>query len=139
MNAGDTLPRLLWRNAARWPARPAWRQKRLGIWQTTSWSAFAARTGEIARGLAAWGFGPGARLAVLGDNRPDLYAALLAAQALGGIGVPLDPETDQALLAVLLRACAPAVVLAETAEQAGWLRPLAPAAARVMAAEQGGL
>jgi long-chain acyl-CoA synthetase len=92
MSHGSTLSSLLLRNAERWPHRPAWRDKRLGIWQTQSWSDFAARVGDIALGLAAHGFGHGHRLAVLGDNRPDLYAAVLAAQSLRGIGVPLDPE-----------------------------------------------
>ena len=58
---------------------------------------------DIALGLAAHGFRRGDRLAVLGDNRPRLYAAILAAQSLGGVALPLDPEADPARLASLLR------------------------------------
>jgi long-chain acyl-CoA synthetase len=104
MSSGQTLPGLLWRNAARWPTRPAWRHKRFGIWQTVTWSAFADRARGIALGLASEGFAAGDRLAVLGDNRPDLYAAMLAAQALGGAAVPLDPDAEPEALAAIVEA-----------------------------------
>ena len=125
MTGTDTLPRLLGRNAARWPNRPAWRHKRLGIWQTQTWSSFAKRTDDIALGLAERGFGHGDRLAVLGDNRPDLYAALIAAQALGGVGVPLDPDASPERLAAILRDAAVSIVVTDTMEQVDRLRPVA--------------
>ena len=142
MTAGTSLPGLLWRNAARWPTRPAWRWKRLGIWQTFSWAEFAGWTGALALGLAARGFGPGERLAVLGDNRPDLYAALLAAQTLGGAGVPLDPDAMPATLAAMLRDADVAVVVVDSAERAERLRALAaalPRMPRIIVADPAGL
>ena len=141
MNDGNTLPRLLARNAAQWPHRPAWRHKYLGIWQTQTWSAFARRCNDIARGLAAQGFGRGDRLAVLGDNRPDLYAALLAAQTLGGVGVPLDPEMESARLTAVLEDARVSIAVADTVEQADRLRSLAdalPSPCRVFCADTGG-
>jgi long-chain acyl-CoA synthetase len=125
MSDCSTLPRLLDHNAACWPQRPAWRHKRLGIWQTQSWSEFAARVGNIALGLEALGFGRGNRLAVLGDNRPDLYAALLAAQALGGIGVPLDPDDTPSSLAAILTDARVNISIADTTDRAALLRSLA--------------
>lgn len=124
MSSGETLPRLLWRNAARWPDRPAWRHKRLGIWQAVTWSAFAARVRGIALGLAAEGFGAGDRLAVLGDNRPDLYAAMLAAQALGGAAVPLDPDADTGAVAAIVDDAGVSVAVADTPDQAERLSAL---------------
>ena len=85
----DTLPRLLRRNAASMGARPAMREKRHGIWQALTWSDYETVVLRLAGGLDAAGFRRGDRLAVLGDNRPRLYAALLAAQALGGAGMPV--------------------------------------------------
>ena len=64
------------------------REKRGGIWQVLTWSDYAALVSRFAAGLAAHGFGRGDRLAVIGDNRPRLYAAMLAAQSLGGAVVP---------------------------------------------------
>lgn len=68
----DTLPRLLRRNAASIGARPAMREKRHGIWQTLTWSAYETLVLDLARGLAARGFRGSDRLAVIGDNRPRL-------------------------------------------------------------------
>src|SRR5216684_1119302 len=47
----------------------------------------------IALGLAALGFARGDKTAVVGDNRPALYWAILATQALGGIAVPLYQDS----------------------------------------------
>ena len=118
----DTLPRLLRRNAASMGARAAMREKRYGIWQTLTWSAYETLVLDLARGLAARGFGAGDRLAVIGDNRPRLYAALLAAQSLGGVGVPLWPDADPGVIAGMLHDARVRVVVAEDQEQIGKLR-----------------
>ncbi len=85
----DTLPQLLRRNAAIMAHRPAIREKTLGIWRTFSWAEYERQVREFALGLAAYGFRRGDKLAVIGDNRPRLYGAQLAAQCLGGIAVPI--------------------------------------------------
>ena len=117
MMLADTLPRLLYRNAASMGAQPALREKRHGIWQTLSWSAYEALVLAIARGLAARGFGAGDRIAVIGDNKPRLYAAMLAAQSLGGVGVPLWPDAEPNALADMLAAARVRAVIAEDQEQ----------------------
>jgi long-chain acyl-CoA synthetase len=117
MTTTATLPMLLTRNAQAMPARPAIREKRRGIWQTYTWRQYDARVQAFARGLAALGFRRADRLAVLGDNRPKLYWAMLAAQALGGVGVPLWPDADASWLAQVLRAAAVSVVVAEDHDQ----------------------
>jgi long-chain acyl-CoA synthetase len=85
----DTFPKLLMHHARVRPERPAIREKDLGIWQTWSWARFAEEVRAIACGLAAQGFKRGDHLALVGDNRPRIYAAMCAAQCLGGIPVPL--------------------------------------------------
>ncbi len=124
MSGTNTLPLLLARNASHWPRRPAWRHKRLGVWETETWATFARRCHDIAVGLAANGFGRGERLAVLGDNRPALYASMLAAQSLGGVGVPLDPDADSSRLAAILEDARVSIVVADTADQADRLATL---------------
>ena len=79
-----TLPRLLWRDAQTMAERPAIREKNRGIWQTYSWSQYYREVRDFASGLAGHGFRRGDLLAVVGDNRPRLYWAQLAAQCLGG-------------------------------------------------------
>jgi len=112
-----TLPKLLRRNAGTMGARPAIRERRRGIWQTVNWALYDANVQTFAGGLATQGFRRGDRLAVLGDNRPNLYCALLAAQALGGVGVPIWPDADAAWLASVLRDAAVSVVVAEDRDQ----------------------
>jgi long-chain acyl-CoA synthetase len=117
MKADATLPRLLYRNAANFGDRPALREKRGGIWQAITWSEYAALVSRFAAGLAALGFGRGDKLAVIGDNRPRLYAALLAAQSLGGAGVPLWPDAEPEWIARVLRHAGVSVAVAENSEQ----------------------
>ncbi|WP_271008485.1 AMP-dependent synthetase/ligase [Paucibacter sp. B51] len=84
-----TFPRLLLAHAAERPDAPALREKEYGIWQTLSWSQLAVLVRELAHGLALAGLQRGQHLIVVGENRPRLSAAMLAAQSLGAIPVPL--------------------------------------------------
>lgn len=87
--SATTFPRCLLAHARQRPEHPAYREKDLGIWQTYGWGEAAAQVRALACGLAALGFRRGMNLAVIGDNRPRLYWAMTAAQALGGVPVPL--------------------------------------------------
>jgi long-chain acyl-CoA synthetase len=84
-----TFPRLLLDHAAQRPHAAALREKEYGIWQTTTWSALAKEVRAMACGLAEAGLQRGQHLVVIGENRPRLYAAMLAAQSLGAVPVPL--------------------------------------------------
>jgi long-chain acyl-CoA synthetase len=84
-----TFPRLLLEHARQRPEAPALREKEYGIWQTLSWSQLAALVRQLAVGLAQAGLQRGQHLVVIGENRPRLYASMLAAQSLGAIPVPL--------------------------------------------------
>ncbi len=84
-----TFTRLLLEHAAQRPDAAALREKEFGIWQTLTWGALATLVRELAGGLAAAGLQRGQHLVVVGENRPRLYAAMLAAQSLGAIPVPL--------------------------------------------------
>lgn len=84
-----TFPRLLLKHAAERPQAPAMREKEYGIWQTLSWSALAQMVEHLACGLHQAGLQRGEHMIIVGANRPRLYAAMLAAQSLGAIPVPL--------------------------------------------------
>lgn len=85
----STFPRLLLEHAQRRPEAPALREKEYGIWQTLTWSQLAELVKALAAGLAAAGLKRGQHLVVVGENRPRLYASMLAAQSLGAVPVPL--------------------------------------------------
>ncbi len=85
----ETFPQLLIEHAQRRPQAPALREKEYGIWQTLSWAELAAMVRALAHGLHQAGLQRGQHLVVVGENRPRLYACMLAAQSLGAIPVPL--------------------------------------------------
>jgi len=117
MTIDITLPQLLRRNAERTPERPALREKDRGIWQTYSWRRYWEEVRDFAQGLAAEGFGRGDKLSVIGENRPRLYVAQLAAQSLGGIAVPVYQDAIATELAYVLDHAETSVVVAEDQEQ----------------------
>jgi long-chain acyl-CoA synthetase len=89
----DTFPKLIRANAERMPDRVAIREKDLGIWQAHTWREYHDQVRLIALGLAALGFRRGDKVAIVGDNRPQLYWAVAATQALGGVPVPLYQDS----------------------------------------------
>ena len=113
----STFPRLLLEHARTRGGRPATREKDLGIWQTWTWSEVAANVRALACGLAAQGFQRGMHLAIIGDNRPRLYWAMTAAQALGGIAVPMYQDAPAGEFVYVLEDAEIAYVVAEDQEQ----------------------
>jgi len=112
-----TFPRLLLDHAARRPDAPALREKAFGVWQTLSWARLAALVQQLALGLAAAGLKRGEHLVVIGENRPRLYASMLAAQALGAVPVPLYQDAAAAEFVFPLNNAEIAFAIVEDQEQ----------------------
>ncbi|WP_157268486.1 AMP-dependent synthetase/ligase [Azohydromonas aeria] len=112
-----TFPHLLLEHAARRPHAPALREKDLGIWQTLTWAQLAELVRALAHGLAAAGLQRGEHLIVVGENRPRLYASMLAAQSLGAIPVPLYQDAVAAEFVFPLNNAEVRFVVAEDQEQ----------------------
>jgi long-chain acyl-CoA synthetase len=98
----DTFPKLLIRNARLFGGRPALRHKDLGIWQTWTWSELLDLVRAYAVGLHRLGLRRGDAIAILGSNRPKLYASVMAAQTLGAIPVPVYADAVANELAYVL-------------------------------------
>jgi long-chain acyl-CoA synthetase len=113
----DTFPRLLLHQAQVRPDHPATREKDLGIWQTWTWRQVAEEVRALACGLAAQGFRRGMHLAIIGDNRPRLYWSMCAAQALGGIPVPMYQDAPAADFVFVLNDAEIAYAIVEDQEQ----------------------
>ncbi|MFG1316195.1 ATP-binding cassette domain-containing protein [Xanthobacter autotrophicus] len=88
----NTLPGALIAAARRHAARPALRHKVGGIWRTWTFADYLARTAAMTRLLDGAGFTGEGLLVTVGENRPELYAAALAAQGLGAAVMPVGPE-----------------------------------------------
>ncbi|MBJ7403194.1 MAG: AMP-binding protein [Bradyrhizobium sp.] len=112
-----TLIRVLARNAEVFPDRVAVREKRRGIWQEMTWCEFCDIVLRCAAGLEALGFKAGEVMLVLGDNRPRLYAGMLAAGALGGYAMPAYPDATLEEIKHFVHEGGARFVLAEDQEQ----------------------
>ena len=113
----STFPRLMLEHAARRPAAAALREKVYGIWQTTTWAELALLVRQLACGLAEAGVRRGEHVVVVGENRPRLYASMLAAQALGAVPVPLYQDAVAAEYLFPMRNAEVRVAIVEDQEQ----------------------
>ena len=102
-NRTDTLPKLLQRNAEESPTAAGIREKSLGVWQTLTWVGYRDQVRDLALGLAALDFKRGDKLSVVGDNRPQLYIAQLAAQGLHRLEHELERRQLAGRVRLLLR------------------------------------
>ncbi len=113
----DTFPKLLGRNARIRGNRPAIREKDYGIWQTWNWGQTEQEIRAMACGLTACGFERGDRLAIIGENRPQLYWAMVAAQYVGGIPVPMYQDSVAEEMLYILEHADARFALVEDQEQ----------------------
>ena len=112
-----TFPRLMLDHAQQRPQAPALREKVYGIWQTTTWADLALLVRRLACGLAHAGVKRGDHLVIVGENRPRLYAAMLAAQSLGAVPVPLYQDAAAAEYAFPIQNAEVACAIVEDQEQ----------------------
>jgi long-chain acyl-CoA synthetase len=113
----DTFPKLLVRNAERFGARAAMREKRFGIWQATSWARYRDRVRDFALGLVSLGLERGGKIAIIGDNRPEWVMAELAAQSVGAAAVGIYQDSNLTEVAYVIDHCDADFVVAEDQEQ----------------------
>ena len=122
----DTFPKLLLHHAQVRGDLPAIREKDLGIWQTWTWRRFADEVRTLACALADQGLKRGDHMALVGDNRPRIYAAMCAAQCLGAIPVPLYQDAVAAEMAFPIQNAEIEHALAEDQEQVDKLLEILP-------------
>lgn len=97
-----TFPKLLLRNAEKFGTRTAVRHKDLGIWQSWTWAEVLDEVRAFSVGLMELGLARGDKFAVIGANRPRLYWAMCAGQALGAVPVPLYADSVAEEMAYVL-------------------------------------
>ena len=115
--AADTFPKLLSRNAQVRGARPAIRHKDLGIWQTWTWAQVLEEVRDFSVGLDELGLKRGDKFAVIGANRPRLYWAMCAGQALGAVPVPIYADSVADEMAYVLDHAEASLAVVEDQEQ----------------------
>ena len=114
----NTFPKILLDNAKKYGHdKIAIREKDYGIWQSYSWQDYHDQVKDFALGLASLGFKRGDKMAIIGDNRPQLYWGLAAIQSLGGVPVPLYQDAIERELEFILEHSEARFALAEDQEQ----------------------
>lgn len=113
-----TFPHILLHNAQKYGHnKVAMREKDYGIWQSYSWQDYLDQVKDFALGLASLGFKRGDKMAIIGDNRPQLYWGLAACQCLGGVPVPLYQDAIHTELHYIVDHSECRFALAEDQEQ----------------------
>ena len=113
----DTFPKLLIDNAATRGSRIAMRHKDLGIWQAWTWAQMLDEVRTFSAGLEELGLKRGDKFAIIGSNRPRLYWAMAAGQALGAVPVPVYADSVADEMAYVLEHAEVTVAVAENQEQ----------------------
>ncbi|MEO1541081.1 MAG: AMP-binding protein [Pseudomonadota bacterium] len=113
----QSLPNLMARNAEKMPDAPAYRVKEFGIWQSWTWAEALQDMRTLALGMMDLGLADGEHVAVIGHNRPELYIAMVAVSAAGGVPVPLYQDGVAEEMAYVLDHCGAKFVIAHDQEQ----------------------
>ena len=113
----DTIPRLVAHHARIRPDSPAFREKEFGIWQSWSWAQSAKEIEDLALGFLDLGLAEGDHIAIIGRNRPYLYWAMVAAQSVGAIPVPLYQDAVAEEMAYVIDHCSARFIVAQDQEQ----------------------
>jgi long-chain acyl-CoA synthetase len=86
--AWPNLAAMMFDRAAAWGERPALWARHDGAWRPTSWGKLGRDAAGLAATLRAGGVGPGDRVLLLAENRPEWPIADVAIMAIRGISVP---------------------------------------------------
>lgn len=114
---GATLPARLIDRARQIPDRPAYRHKRRGVWEVTTWAGYAAYAAAIGLALDELGPGDRARVAIAADNRPEWLVSDMGAQGIGAVTVGIDPTSPASEVRRILSTCRVGIVVCEDEEQ----------------------
>ena len=121
----DTFPKLLIHNAKSFGGRVAMRHKDLGIWQSWTWAEMLEEVRAFSVGLQEIGLKRGDKFAVIGANRPRLYWAMCAGQALGAVPVPVYADSVADEMAYVLEHAGSTIAIVENQEQVDKLMSIA--------------
>ena len=113
----QSVPALLQRNASQFGSKAAYREKEYGIWQSWSWAETEKEIEALALGFLNLGVNEGDFVAIIGRNRPYFYWAIVAAQSVGAIPVPLYQDSAADEMAYVMEHCGARFAVVEDQEQ----------------------
>ena len=80
-----TIPQLLRWRVQQSPDKVALREKEFGIWNPFTWRQYYQTVQQVAAGLVRIGFAKGMKVALIGDNIPEMLFTAVGTMAAGGI------------------------------------------------------
>mgnify|MGYP001220451411 CR=1 FL=1 len=114
---GTTLTAQVAHYALKRPNATALRVKRLGIWQSFTWTDYCDEMTACSLVLSEWGITQGDHVAILSDNRPEWLFADLGIQLLEARSVGIYQTNPPEDVGYILEHAACRVVFAEDQEQ----------------------
>jgi len=114
----QTLPQFfLWNCTEYGQDRIAMREKNRGVWKSYTWRDCYERVRHLALFLKKMGLGPGDKVALLGENKPEIYWAEMAAQAVGGACVGIFSDCGAGEVEFFVNHADVSVIFANDQEQ----------------------
>ena len=113
----DTFPSLFLQQTTTRTSDPAIRYKYHGLWKTWTWKDADSIVKALACGLAAKGLKPNDKVAIIGNNIPQLYFAMIAVQCLGAVPVPVHPDSNPKELTSFLNNCEAKLAIVQDQQQ----------------------
>jgi long-chain acyl-CoA synthetase len=114
---GDTVPALFWSGVAERGERVFLREKKLGIWQSWTWSQTGEAVREMALGLMELGLARGDVAAILANTRLEWLLADMATQSAGATANGIYPTDAPSQVQYLCQDSSARVVFVEDDEQ----------------------
>ena len=112
-----TIPQLLQWRAEKSPKRVAMREKDFGIWRGYTWEHYHDIVEKVALGLDELGFRKGMKLALIGDNIPEMLFTAVGAMAVGGIAAGIYQSSLPDEIAQILEYLEVSMVFCDDQEQ----------------------
>jgi long-chain acyl-CoA synthetase len=97
--------------------RPAIREKKFGIWQSTSWREWLRKSKEIAYALDDVGFRPGDVASIIANATPEWVYADMGILCAGGVSSGIYPTDAPSQVAYLINDSRTRVIFVEDEEQ----------------------
>ena len=113
----DTIPRLFHHRVAEWGARTAFREKRLGIWRTTSWHEYGDRAKWVGLGLVSLGLRRGEVVSILAETKPEWLYTDMGVMGVGGVSNGIYPTDSSRQVEYILNDSGSRFLLVENEEQ----------------------
>ena len=125
-----TIPQLLRWRVAQSGEKVALREKDFGRWNTFTWIDYYDHVRKSGLGLAELGLAKGDRIALIGDNIPELLFVAIGAQALGAISAGLYQSSLPKEIAGILNYLGVSIVFCDDQEQVDKSARRSPRSAR---------